>query len=164
MKKWGSFGEFHPDDAWPTVEQLEPFFLAPPGSEWSYDGGCDGWALHGDGLNGTEQLPEADRVNVALRMIGNPDHGVYLQYDKWDGRTKSRSAFNGRGDLTRLREYVWTLHDDPLSVGLFIPFATAWKAVKEFIETDGELPQCIDWIASDDLPEYAFPDHDVARA
>jgi hypothetical protein len=50
------------------------------------------------------------------------------------------------------------LHGDPLSVGLFVPFPVAWKAVKEFIETDGELPTSIEWIASSDLPPETFPD------
>ena len=158
MKKSGAFAVYRSKNGWPTVAQLEPFFLAPAGKEWSYEGGSDSWALYGDGLCGTDRLPEDDQVSVSLRMIGNPDHGVYLQHDKWDGRTRSRRTFYSKGDLTRLREYVWSLHGTPLSVGLFIPFATAWKAVKEFIETDGELPQSIEWVASRDLPSYAFPD------
>ena len=39
-----------------------------------------------------------------------------------------------------------------------MPFPNAWKAVKEFIETDGELPKSIEWIASSDLPPEAYPD------
>jgi hypothetical protein len=50
------------------------------------------------------------------------------------------------------------MHGTPLSVGLFIPFRTAWSAVKEFIETNGELPKSIEWVASGDLPPEAFPD------
>jgi hypothetical protein len=34
---------------------------------------------------------------------------------------------------------VRNLHNDPLAVGLFIPFKSAWLAVKDFIETDGEV-------------------------
>jgi Immunity protein Imm1 len=49
-------------------------------------------------------------------------------------------------------------HNDPLPVGLFIPFKTAWLAVKEFIETDGALPKSIEWIANKDLPPGTFPD------
>jgi hypothetical protein len=45
-----------------------------------------------------------------------------------------------------------------LSVGLFIPFPVAWKAVKEFMETDGELPRSIEWIATGDLPAQTFPE------
>jgi hypothetical protein len=32
------------------------------------------------------------------------------------------------------------------------------EAVKEFIETDGELPKSIEWIADPDIPPGAFPD------
>jgi hypothetical protein len=30
--------------------------------------------------------------------------------------------------------------------------------VKEFIETDGQLPKCIEWVADNDLPPGTFPD------
>ena len=50
------------------------------------------------------------------------------------------------------------LHNDPLPVGLFIPFKSAWLAVKEFIETDGALPKSIEWVANKDLPAGTFPD------
>jgi len=43
-----------------------------------------------------------------------------------------------------------------MSVALFIPFETAWKAVKEFIERDAVLPQSIEWIADRGLPDFAF--------
>jgi hypothetical protein len=66
--------------------------------------------------------------------------------------------FSSKGDLRRLRELVRSTHDTPLPVGLFIPFEQAWKAVKEFIETDGTLPQSIDWIANRDPPPSTFPD------
>jgi len=143
---------------WPEPGQLAPFFLAPKGNEWSYHGGNDSWGLDGQGLYGTENLARADRVNVHLYMIGNPVHGVYLQYDKWDGRTKKKESYVCKGDLGRLREFVRSLHGTPLSVGLFIPFAEAWNAIREFIETDGELPKSIEWVASRDLPAEAFPD------
>jgi hypothetical protein len=41
---------------------------------------------------------------------------------------------------------------------LFVPFAIAWKAVKQFMETDGELPTSIEWVAASDLPRGTFPD------
>ena len=49
-----------------------------------------------------------------------------------------------------------SLHEDRLSVGLFVPFPVAWK-VKQFMETDGELPDSIEWIATKDLPPETFP-------
>ena len=51
-----------------------------------------------------------------------------------------------------------SLHDTPLPIGLFISFREAWKAVKEFIETDGELPKSIELVANSDLPPNTFPD------
>jgi hypothetical protein len=70
--------------------------------------------------------------------------------------------------MSRLKEWVRNLHNDPLPVGLFIPFPLpvglfipfkrAWLAVKEFIETDGELPKSIEWIANKDLPAGTFSD------
>jgi hypothetical protein len=45
-----------------------------------------------------------------------------------------------------------------MPIGLFIPFAEAWKAVKEFIETEGELPKSIEWVRNRDLPPNTFPD------
>jgi hypothetical protein len=46
----------------------------------------------------------------------------------------------------------------PLPVGFFVPFEVAWKAVKEFLETDGRLPEGIEWAAHNELPPNAFPD------
>jgi len=143
---------------WPDPSRLEPFFLAPMGKEWSYKGGNDSWGLDAQGLYGTEDLPQQDRVSVHLYMTGNPEHGVFLQYSKWDGRIKRKDTYHSKGDLSRLREFVRSLHGTPMSVGLFIPFADAWKAVKEFIETGAELPTSIEWIANSDLPPGTFPD------
>jgi len=89
-------------------------------------------------------------------MWGNPELGVLLIYSKWGGGLKE--TYSSIGDLTRLREWVRSTHDTPLPVGLFIPFEEAWKAVKEFIETDGKLPKSIAWIANRDLPPNTFPD------
>jgi hypothetical protein len=111
-----------------------------------------------DGLYGTAGRPEIDQVKATLFMFGNPGLGAYLIYDKWDGRIRHKYSYATKGDLSRLGESVKTLHGTPLSVGLFIPFPVAWKAVKEFMETDGELPTSIEWIAAGDLPPEAFPE------
>jgi hypothetical protein len=156
MRKTTYFDPF-PRDGWPEPKELEPYFLASKGQEWSYAGGNDNWGLGAEGLHATENLQAyRDRVDVRLRMWGNPEHGVLLIYQKWGGG--HNDAFSSKGDLRRLRDLVRTLHDDSLPAGLFIPFAQAWKAVKEFIETDGELPKSIDWIANKDLPPNTFPD------
>ncbi len=96
------------------------------------------------------------RVVVRLKMWGHPELGVLLIWSKWGGGHKE--TFSSKGDLTRVREWVRSTHDTPLPVGLFIPFEEAWKAVKEFIETDGALPKSIEWVANRDLPPNTFPD------
>jgi hypothetical protein len=58
---------------------------------------------------------------------------------------------------------MYNLHADPYSLALFIPFEQAFKAVKQFIETEGELPTSIEWVAARDLPPDTFPDPAVVR-
>ncbi len=156
MKRNISFGPFY-GDRWPPVGQLEPFFLAPRGKEWLGLGRNDSWGMSVKGLAGADSLPEIDQVKVTLYMFGNRDLGVYLAFSKWDGRIRHGYYYVAKGDLSRIGEFVNTLHGTPLSVGLFIPFREAWKAVKEFMETDGKLPESIEWIAADDLPPETFP-------
>ena len=48
--------------------------------------------------------------------------------------------------------------------GLFIPFPAASKALKEFMETDGQLPKSIEWVSNHDLPANTFPDPNAAVA
>lgn len=67
-------------------------------------------------------------------------------------------TYSSKGDLRRLREIVHSSHNTPLPVGLFIPFERAWTAVKEFMQTEGQLPKSIEWIANRDLPPNTFPD------
>jgi Immunity protein Imm1 len=145
------------DWRWPDPNELERYFLAPPGKEWFYEGGNDSASVTAEGLHGTQHLEIGKgRIDLSLMMWGNPKLGVLLIYSKRGGGYKE--LYSSKGDLNRLQEWVRSLHDTPLPVGLFIPFGTAWKAVKEFIETDGELPKSIEWIANRDLPPNTFPD------
>ena len=89
-------------------------------------------------------------------MLGDPNFGIMLHYQKRGGGNKE--IHYSRGDLTRLSEWVTTLHGDRMPIGLYIPFEAAWKAVKEFIETDGLLPTCIAWIADAEIPLGTFPE------
>jgi hypothetical protein len=156
MRKRTHFGPHHHEE-WPDPKDLEYYFLAPPGQRWFFERRNDSAALWADGADGTEHLPEGEgRIDIELMMWANPNLGVLLIYSKWGGRHDQ--AFSSKGNLGRLREWVRSMHGDPLPIGLFVPFETAWKAVKEFIETDGELPRSIEWIANDDLPRNTFPD------
>jgi hypothetical protein len=142
---------------WPELIWLRPYFLAPPGRRWFFQSGNDSAALCVEGVEGTEHLDaESGRIDIDLDMWGNPELGVLLIYSKWGGGHKE--TYSSKGDMSQLQTLVRSLHDTPLPVGLFIPFEVAWKAVKEFIETDGELPTSIEWIANRDLPPNTFPD------
>jgi hypothetical protein len=145
---------------WPSLEQLKPYFIAPAGKEWFYAGGNDSASISLKGLEGTEHLPFGNgQIFIELAMWGDPDLGVLLIYTKAGG--PSRDDFTSVGDLTKLKQWVRSLHGEPLPVGLFIPFAKAWLAVKEFIETEGQLPTSIEWIKNTDLPDNTFPDQSV---
>jgi hypothetical protein len=142
---------------WPHPRDLEPYFLGPPGRRWFFDTGNDGAAFTVEGVDGTEHLEKnKGRIDIDLEMWGHPQLGVLLIYSKWGGGIKE--TYSSKGDLNRLREWVRTLHNDPMPVGLFVPYTEAWKAVKEFIEKNGDLPDAIEWIANKDLPLDSFPD------
>ena len=93
------------------------------------------------------------RIDIELAMWGHPrpwrsadlvQAGRRLQADvQLEGRLEPPSGVGSQHS-----RYA-------MPIGLFVPYETAWKAVKEFIETDGELPKSIEWIANRDLPpEY----------
>lgn len=157
MRKITCFEPF-PTEGWPDSKDLEPYFLVPPGKEWTYPGGTDSWVLTAEGLYGTEHLkPKTGRVDVSLYMVGHPRHGVTFTYHKWDGHEQRKTSYSSKGDLSRRLEFVRSLRRDLMSIGLFVPFPEAWKVLKEFIESDGELPSSIEWIGARDLPEDTFP-------
>lgn len=144
-------------DFWPNPDELRPYFLERSGARW-IEGGNDSWAIYVRGLEGTESLPFGrGRKDIVLRMWGAPDLGVLLVYHKM-GPSEFRDAWTSKGDLSRLRKFIESRHGTPLPVGLFIPFDKAWLAVKEFMETEGALPKCIEWVRNADLPENTFPD------
>ena len=143
-------------DGWPAPDELRPYFFALPGQQWFDTDGNDGASLTAEGVGGTEHLPPGGgRVDVRLMMYGDPKLGVFLWYSKKGGG--HQDVFNSKGDLSRLGEYTRTLHGDPIPIGLYVPFDRAFAAVKEFIETEGGLPRCIEWIANRDLPPNTFP-------
>jgi hypothetical protein len=155
MRKEAYFHKFK-GPGWPSPSELKPYFLTRSGQRWARQLRNDCWGLSAEGLEETEHLSlESGRIDLDLTLLGDPRHGVLLHYRKYGG---VKESYYSQGDLTRLREWVWTLHGDVMPIGLYLPFETAWVAVKEFIETDGQLPKSIAWIAGNDLPEDAFPD------
>lgn len=156
MKKRAYFNTFW-GLGWPALEELAPYFLASPGLRWFFETGNDSAVLYADGVDGSEHLePNRGRIDIRLQMWGHPEFGVLLIWSKWGGGYKE--TYSSKGDLSRLQELVRSMHETPLPVGLFIAYEAAWKAVEEFIETDGQLPKAIEWIANRDLPANTFPD------
>ncbi len=146
----------HWGEGWPELKSIERYFIAPPGKQWVFDTGSPDGSFTLEGVDGTEELERnRGRIDVQLTMWGNPDLGVLLIYSKWGGGHEQ--TFSSKGDLNRLGEWVRTTQNDPMPIGLYIPFEKAWKAVKEFIQTDGQLPKSIEWIANRDLPPNTFP-------
>jgi Immunity protein Imm1 len=144
-------------EGWPDPNELKRYFVAPPGQQWFFETKNDSGGLLAEGVDGTERLERhKGRVDIDLAMWGNPQLGVLLIYSKRGGDINQ--TYSSKGDLSRLQEWVRSMHDTPLPVGLFIPFEKAWQAVKEFIETNGKLPASIEWIANSDLPPNTFPD------
>jgi len=142
---------------WPKPDEIEDYFLAPPGERWFFETGNDGASFTLEGVDGTEHLPAyKGRIDIELMMWANPNLGVLLNWSKWGGGHKQ--MYISKGDMTRLRDYVRAEHGTPLSVAFFVSFEKAWAAVKEFLETDGALPKSIEWIANSDLPRDTFPD------
>jgi hypothetical protein len=158
MKKSARIASDWYDEGWPEPEDIERYFLAPRGKQWfgreprSNDAG----AFWIEGADGTEDLPENEgRIYIDLSLWGHPDLGVLLIY--WKRGGGSDETYSSAGDLAKLGEIFRANHGTKLPVGLFIPFEEAWKAVREFLETDGQLPKSIQWIANKDLPPNTFP-------
>lgn len=152
MRKECLFGDFD-GPYWPTPVQLQKYFLGPAAKQqWPFPGYYDRGYLCAYGLHDTGHLPDDQAVTVQLNVIGNSTAGAMLQYSRRDGRIPQRVTHNSKGDFSRLREFVRGTDGFLVSVGLFIPFETAWQAVKEFIESDGEMPTSIEWINRRALP------------
>ena len=156
MSKFCDFGEIR-EWSWPQPHVLERDFFAPTGKEWLQNPENDGAVFEFQGAHGSEHLPAGEGlINIHLQIWGKPNLGVLLVYSRLGG--KYADMFSSKGDMSRIREWVRSTHNDPLPIGLFIPFAPAYQAVKEFIESDGALPKSIEWIANKDLPPNTFPE------
>ena len=151
-----TYFDTHWGPGWPDEKWLARYFLTVDGRHDFFASGNDSWGLTAEGVDGTDNIPHLKgRVDVDLIIQGHSELGILLQYRK-TGRQPIQNYFS-KGDLSRLRQWVRTVHSDLMPVGLFIPFETAWKAIKEFIERDAALPTSIDWISSKDLPAGTFP-------
>lgn len=157
VKKEAAFDN-HWGNGWPEISVVEQGLSDPEKLAQLFakgrDGGCFSIEWIYDKKN---SAPQSELVGATLYMHMNPDHGIKLQYSKWDGRIGEKRTYHSKGDLTRLKQFVRSFHRTPLSIGLFVPFEIGRRAVKEFLETDGGLPRSIDWVSEDDLPSEVFP-------
>jgi hypothetical protein len=94
-------------------------------------------------------------------MWGNRDLGVLLIYTKYGGGYKE--AYRSKGDLTRLREWVRTVHGDPLPVGLYISFRNAWNAVKGFMATEESSRKASNGLPTEIFLPIRFPIRELCR-
>ncbi|MEA2937729.1 MAG: hypothetical protein QOC56_1233 [Alphaproteobacteria bacterium] len=141
---------------WPELKWLERYFLTSAGRRQFFEEGNDSWGLTAQGVDGSDLMqPNNGRIDINLTILGNPKLGVLLCHQKWGGGLKQ--TYYSKGDLMRLGEWVTTVHGDRMPIGLFIPFESAWTAVRQFIEANGALPTGIVWVGDGDLPRTAFP-------
>lgn len=158
MRKEASF-DSHWGDGWPDPQHVKKCLLDPTLRGALFARGRDGGSFSIVGLYGTEGLPaRGGLVTVSLYMYFSPEHGMTLQYYKWDGRIQQGASFSSRGSLNRLGQFVRSQHGTPLSLGLFIGFEQGTAAVMQFMESNGNLPTAIAWIGDKDLPPETFPD------
>jgi hypothetical protein len=144
---------------WPTPRELEPDFFRARERPSSFAANDDCMALNIEGADGTAHLKEGEgRIDIQLTMLCHPFRGALLHYWKFGGG--HAEMFYSQGDLRRLQEWVQTRDGELMPVGLFLPFETAWQAVKEYIDTDGALPRSIVWFPGEAVPPYAFPRFD----
>lgn len=155
MRKRVHFDKFL-GNGWPDLKELQPYFLAPAGQQWFSTGGNDSASLRLEGVDDTEHLqPGEGRVVIDLMMSGDPRFGVLLIYSKLGG--PDSFAFTSKGDGALKGRYTQTRHSDLMPLWHYIPFEEAWKAVQEFVQTDGALPKSIEWISNKNLDEDTFP-------
>jgi Immunity protein Imm1 len=158
MKKVTDFRGYE-GPGWPDQQWLTPFFLTPAGRQKVFGIRNNHWCISARGIDGTEGLPFDRRIDIDLHIIGKPDLGVLVLYDRvsvTDGH-----SYYSLGNPKMLRTLVKAKQGSRMPIGLFIPFEQALPAVMEFIQTNGALPKRIEWIAADDLPEGSFPEPEV---
>lgn len=157
VKREAAFDD-HWGNGWPDISAVEQGLADPEKLAQLLAKGRDGGCFSIEWIyDKSDSTPQFGTVGAVLYMHMNTDHGIKLQYSGWDRRTGNRETYHSKGDLMRLKQFVRSFHGTPLSIGLFVPFEKGRKAIKEFLQTDGELPRSVDWISDDDLPSEVFP-------
>lgn len=155
MKTRAYFDELWGDE-WPTIDWLEPRFRAPPRGISPLQAKKGDGRFEVEGVDGTGHLDKNNgRIDAVMLLCADPRYGLLFDYTRFGGGV--REAFLSKGDLRRRLEWVKSPHGTPLSIGLFVPVEKGWNALKQFIESKGQLPTAIEWIAEGELPPETFP-------
>jgi Immunity protein Imm1 len=150
-----NFGKFHGNQL-PPLNELEQYFTLKRGYLWLDLPGVDTAGIEYLDVTGSgEESIEASRVDLALTLWGHPAYGVYLQYDRRAKNDRMTRCSVGSGESG---QWIRSRQGDLIPLGLCISFDNAWRAVKEFVETGGALPESVDWLAANKLAPNAFPD------
>ena len=112
---------------WPDEKWLAPYFLTAAGQREVFGFRNNDWGLRARGVDGTEDLPFDREINITLHIIGKPDLGVLLLYDRMSA-TDGYSYYS-IGDPKKFRTLVKATQVSRMPLGLFIPFEQALKAV-----------------------------------
>jgi hypothetical protein len=160
MKKTCNFDHL-PRMAWPIPSELKRYFEAPDGNAWPQTSGNDHWGLR--------VFPDMDPNEPGLRitdkgthleLVGIPGYGVFVYW--WRVSDGPTVRFYSKADPSKFHLQVRSLHSDAWPLGMFIPFATAWLAVEDFIIGNGARSTRIEWVNANDLPPNTFLDpHDA---
>jgi hypothetical protein len=158
MKKITSFRGYE-GPGWPDRHWLAPYFLTPAGRQAVFGFRNNHWGLKARGVDGTEDMPFPKEIDINLHIIGKPELGVLLHYERL-------SVADGYGYFSlrnpkMLRTLVEAKPGTRMPLGLFIPFEQALQVVVEFIDTNGVRPKSVEWISEADMPEGSFPEPDV---
>jgi hypothetical protein len=160
MKKVTDFRDYE-GPGWPDQKWLEPYFLTSAGRQKAFGKGNNHWCVTAKGVDGTEHLPFDKRIDIDLHIVGKPDLGVLLLYERVSAADGYSYSYYSVGDPMMFRTLVKAKPGSRMPLGLFIPFEQALQAIVEFIHTNGALPKCIKWIAASDLPDGSFPEPEV---
>ena len=160
MKKITSFRGYEGPD-WPDQQWLARYFLTPAGRHKVFGVRNNHWGLKAEGVDGTQDLPFDKRIDIDLHIVGKPDLGVVLLYERVSAADGYSYSYYSVGDPKMFRTLVKATQVSRIPMGLFIPFEQALKAITEFIRTNGARPKCIEWITPSELPEGSFPEPEV---
>ena len=89
---------------WPDEKWLAPYFLTPAGRHQVFGIRNNHWGLTASGVDGTEDLPFDKEINITLNVVGKPDLGALLYYERLS--ETDGYAYYSVGNVKMLRTLV----------------------------------------------------------